>query len=127
MPSISSFIYCYSNSEKKMITFVEPDFIPGNFTFNADFSIVDLNPSQTYTLRIDFKGPEDEVIFKTDDQQIQSPDEAKEKKRIGVLINFEFKNVPLKTEGLYKTSVYLDNVLLGTFAIPVMRGSDQNE
>lgn len=110
-----------------MITFVEPDFIPGNYTFNADFSIVDLNPSETYTLRIDFKGPDDEVIFKTDDQQLQSPDETKEKKRIGVLINFEFKNVPLKTEGLYKTSVYLDNVLLGTFAIPVMRGSDQNE
>ncbi|MDX6157137.1 hypothetical protein SIA70_13575 [Bacillus subtilis] len=130
MPRISSFMYCAIDDEgnNEMTTSINPDYIPGNYTFYSTFSIVDLKADRSYLLRLEFKDPNEEQVFITEDQKLESPVEDKvKKKHVGVLVNFEYKNVPLKQEGLYTTAVYVDNELIGDFTIPVYKGREDNE
>lgn len=128
MPRISSFMYCTSdtNTQNEMLSYIKPDFIPGNYTFYAAFSIVDLYPEKTFLLRVEFRDPDDQIVFSTDDQKLEGPNKDG-KQHVGALINFTFKNVPLKKEGLYTTSVCVNDVSLGTFSIPVYKGSEEDE
>ncbi|MGN7379195.1 hypothetical protein [Bacillus altitudinis] len=132
MPYISSFMYYKVDGEqnREILEFISPDFIPGNYSFNAYFPIVGFEVEEEYTLRLEFEDSYGTLLFSTGEQNLekskidrQSPFEN----QWGLIIDFEYKNVPFKHEGLYVTKVYANNKKLGEFAIPVYRGGDIDE
>ncbi|WP_144471439.1 hypothetical protein [Bacillus pumilus] len=111
-----------------MVKYLTPDYIPGNYSFDSDFTVVGFEVGVEYSLVIEFKGPDGDLIFRTGEEKIKNDntDEGQEN-HWGIAINFEYKNVPMDKEGLYTTTVYSNNELLGTFAIPILRKGDKHE
>ncbi|HEO8419795.1 TPA: hypothetical protein VBX77_001768 [Yersinia enterocolitica] len=129
MPSISSFLYCdeaiFDETRAKpeigeLIDVIQPDFIPGNFSFTVVFSLMGV--SAHHDLKVAFIDPESGAVLETDELPLEAnvsgdlPDEAQ-----GVFVVFELKNVPLEYEGIYTTYIFLDGEILGEYPIPVVK------
>lgn len=131
MTRISTFVYCEGvqneNTPKTVknniigpMNVLRPMYIPGTFSFSIFVSILGVDLNQDHNLRITFSY-EESIIVDTGNsllaaQKLES--DLPESER-GFMLNMDLRNVVLKKEGSYKTSVYLDENLLGEYPIYV--------
>lgn len=141
MPRISTFMYAERtepNQQGQMtitnpLITINPMFVPGMFSFSIIFGIVDINNDSDHTIQITFNSPNDEdtPLINTDvislqnrviplENEVDLPLEQK-----NLMFNLDFRNVVLKTEGLYKSKVYIDGTLSGEYPIYVKAGETQ--
>lgn len=134
MPYISTFVYCesienenVSNDSKLHIVgpmhIITPLFVPSMFSFCVSFGILNLKLDKPHSLRFIFKGPdvEQENIIDTGDmdlplQEVNDglPDDMK-----GIMMNFDFRNIPFRSEGEYSSEIIIDGKEMGKFPIKV--------
>jgi hypothetical protein len=134
MPKISTFMYCeeaIGNGQKMQISgplqIITPLFVPGMFSFAVVFGILDVDLSTcSYSLQVKFLSPQkDEILIDSGvlqlDKQQQSENKLPPEMR-GVMFNFDFRNVPFRQEGIYKTVILLNGEEIGEFPIQVKGG-----
>lgn len=141
MPYISTFIYCENANvgpnqklhiEAPLLNF-SPLFLPGMFSFSVAMGILDLDLSKDYTFQLLFFSPEKDEKPVVDTGLITLPknqsDEPSDlpKDAQGIMLNMDFRNVPLRHRGTYRTEVMLNGDKIGTFPIWVQQGREPNE
>lgn len=131
MAKVSTFLYaenCRYDGNRKLniinpLQIFTPAFIPGQFSFAVAFGILGVDFSESRQAKYILRGPDGEIIIDSgmfkipipDDPTTHSlPDEMK-----GAFLNIDVRNAILKTEGVYNSEVYLDDVRLGVFPIQV--------
>lgn len=96
-----------------ILTALNPEYIPGLFTFSVLVFLLDLEPGKEMNLSISFVDPngdnaayiESPIQYEGDDSNI--PQEYK-----GLNIGVDWKNVNLKVSGLYKLQVAVNGDIL---------------
>lgn len=134
MPHISTFMYCEDAIDNKspdgnklslnnpFIVF-RPLFIPSQFSFGVVMGIIGLDFEEKQNLQVKFSSPNDDVILDTGvidldlaltipDKESNLPPEFR-----GAIMNLNFRNVPLRVEGIYRSDVFINSELLGQFPI----------
>ncbi|MGG3115301.1 DUF6941 family protein [Bacillus paranthracis] len=136
MPMVINFVYCDQVDvvEGKLtiggpLNFINPRFVPGMFSFTVAFGIVGLNTQQRNDLQLKFFDVNDDEIMSTGILTI--PENADIDPNLpmevrGFMANMEFKNVVFKSEGAYKTELYLNGERLGQYPI-IVKGVEGNE
>lgn len=139
MAHISTFIYCEDTQQIQVGTqksqlkinligpmqIMTPMFIPSMFSFSICFGILDFDMSVPHKLRVVFKESKEKEkpIIDTEDMNFSIPIQEKKialpENMNGSMINFNFKNIALRHEGTYCTSIYFDDSLLGDYPIDV--------
>lgn len=127
---IVSFVYCMKveNDEQgnpviiKPIQMLTPQFLPTEYTFTVSFGLFDINPNEKNMFEISFTDSENHEIVKNKFTlpKISSKD-IDMHKPLGLQINMEFKNVELLIEGEYKSTVKVNEDMLGVYPINVMK------
>ena len=92
-----------------ILTALNPEYVPGLFTFSVLIFLLDLEPGKELNLSVSFIDPngdnaayiESPIQYEGDDSNI--PQEHK-----GVNIGIDWKNVNLKVSGLYTLRVVVD-------------------
>ena len=89
-------------------------------------SITDFSAFQNHTGFLKLLGPDNQVIIKTDQFEVEKVSEedpemyGSENVVSGITMGMEFGNVQFKGPGLYKVEVFFDDDLLADFSIPVL-------
>ena len=143
MAKISNFLYCL-NVERTMfapgkgesinavgvLAVLNPEYVPGSFSFSIVFSIWDLDEASENSIKIIFKDNNNEEIVNTGDITLpKKPADLNSKlpsQYIGYNLSMDFRNVVFKNEGEYTTYVYFNDMVLGKYPIFV-RGVRSNE
>ncbi|HIX23773.1 MAG TPA: hypothetical protein IAA09_02300 [Candidatus Lachnoclostridium avicola] len=131
MAELTNFIYCI-NAERipskdgksdsvnaiGVLSSLTPEFVPGTFSFSIIFSVLDVNISESNTIRITFfkEGEEDNLVDSdviTISPLSQDTDEVKlPPKYQGFNMSMDFRNVVFEQEGLYNTKVIFNDHVL---------------
>lgn len=131
---ISTFIYCLGADKPNVpnapinaigvLNIITPEFIPSAFSFSIIVGFVGMKDKSNHTLDIIFKDNHDKPLVEAKGVNISMdnidvttlglPDEAK-----GMMLSMDLKNVILREEGKYSTSVSLDGEKLGDYDIYV--------
>ncbi|MCF8011302.1 MAG: hypothetical protein K9L17_14015 [Clostridiales bacterium] len=134
MPYVSTFVYTEDSSVdnstqgKQRLSLINPQhifrpaFVPGNFSFSIFFGILDLDMHKEHTLRYLFVAPENEQTLIDSGETNVKPSETESDlppEMQGVLVTLNFRNVPLRYEGIYNSKVIVDGYELGEFPIYV--------
>lgn len=134
MPYISTFIYCENiqnentpNGPKMHIIepmhIMTPAFIPSMFSFCIVFGILNIQLDRRHILRYVFKGAETdqppiidtgEIVLPIQEKKGNLPDDMN-----GIMMNMDFRNIPLQYEGSYNSEIFVDGTSLGIFPIKV--------
>lgn len=137
MPNISNFMYCERiepgpNGQLLLtnpLLIINPMFVPGMFSFGVVFGIKDMNLDENHALRLLFLSPDEKDAPIIDTNNLPLARETLSGQKIGlpveeqgVMLNLDFRNVVLKSEGTYKTVIILDGVTLGEYSIYVKAG-----
>ena len=126
MVLITSFIYCGETKEHEKsnqpeivnpIQVIRTKYMPTYFTFSIVCVIYDMNLTQNNKVSLSFKKPDGEVIVDTGEAIINKRANDEDL----LQINVEFRNVALESTGVYCTEVKLNNKLLGSYPIPVVK------
>lgn len=131
MSKIISFLYCESSQNDLTpagpklhligpMLKLSPMFIPSMFSFSILINIGDMDINSSHILRFVFKSPkgEEASIIDTGDVIIQIPDDIDPADEIhALMLNMDFRNIPLRHKGVYKGQVYFDKILLGEYPI----------
>lgn len=142
MPRIATFIYSDNsqlsiNNNSQVLTITnpmlifKPTFIPSTFSFAVTIGILGADESTPHVLRYIFKKKDsEELIINTGDMQFPARNTDTDSAQVpheynGFLVNLDFRNVVLKSEGEYVSQVYLDTIHLGDFPIYV-KGIETN-
>lgn len=141
MPRISTFMYAERtepNQQGQMtvsnpLLVINPIFVPGMFSFSIIFGVIGISNQSDHTMQIIFNSPneEDEPLINTGiiplskgmapfEKTLDLPPEQK-----GMMFNLDFRNVVFKTEGIYKSTVFIDGEMLGEHPIYVKGGEPQ--
>lgn len=141
MPYISTFVYAEdSNAELtpqgQKLHIINPQqiflpmFVPGMFSFAVAFGILEVNTQESHRIRYVFYSPVEGELPLIDTGEVVLPivteDNGVPIDMQGIMLNLNFRNVPFRLEGAYKSEIYLDGNLLGIFPIKV-RGKERNE
>lgn len=133
MPIISTFMYCEEAKPigdklqiNNPLNIFRPPFVPSTFSFSIVFGILGLDITEDLSLvRLIFK-KQDEVVIDTGNLEIKQekdpnltvlPMEAR-----GLMANLDFRNVILRSEGMYETDIYLNGEKIGNYPIYVKGG-----
>jgi len=130
---ISSFTYCDSIETQmtpngpafqivKPLQILAPIAIPGNYSFAISCSLSDISSSEGKTMTIVFSDPDGNEVAKVGNIRIEIPKEASNSKVASMQVNIDFRNLIISKEGVYKTSVILENDTIGEYRIPVFKG-----
>ncbi len=131
---VSTFIYCLGTDRPNVpnapinangiLNILVPEFIPSTFTFSIVVGIVGMEDKIPYLLDIVFYDCHDKPLVEakgikvslpdTDANILGLPDGAK-----GLMLSMDFKNVIIRDEGMYSTSVSLNGQKLGDYDIYV--------
>lgn len=109
---------------------INPVFVPGLFSFSVVFGVMGINFDFDHTVRLVFLDGEDNVIIDSNNISLPKgviPDDAigLPPEERGFMFNLDFRNVVFKTEGTYKTQVYIDGDLMGDYPIFVKAGGSK--
>jgi len=121
MARISTFMYAESTgievngtNQKMQINgpmhLFQPLFVPSQFSFSVIMGILGMDTEQSNTIRFTFSSPKKEIIIDTNSITLQPqpmeqghlPPELR-----GMMMNLDFRNVPLREEGEYYSEVFL--------------------
>jgi hypothetical protein len=137
MPYLSTFVYCeginvtpQSNGQIVSLTNPQhvfaPAFVPGQFSFGVSFGILELDvENQEHIARYVFKDPKGKTVIDTQDVKLSKDNippgsfEFPEDMR-GIIMNMDFRNIPFKEVGAYKSEVFVDGVSIGIREIKVI-------
>ena len=106
---------------KNPYTVITPYAVPGNFSFVLTFSMIDLQPGQSYSVEISIKNPNGEDIRepgKVDFDFLPTSEETK-KSMHSASLSLNFKNVIFKEEGIHTFHVKLEGHNHKELEIPV--------
>ncbi|MFB9859611.1 DUF6941 family protein [Salinicoccus siamensis] len=136
MPKITTFVYAeeISNTRDNKLNIVNPlnvfrpAFVPGMFSFSVVIGIIGLDVTQgKHTLRIKFYGEDQKETPLIDTGYVPLEDVPTGPLSLpselrGMMGSMDFRNVVMKSEGVYITEVFVDGDLLGEFPIHVLAG-----
>ena len=136
MPKVAFFIYSLGVAERVQgeqremnivnpTYILQPDFIPGNFSFAVATSIFGIDADRPHKLRLRFFHSEDRelVVFDTGESDIPPirnedstglPEELR-----GIQLAFELRNVVFRKTGRYEASLEIDGEVLGVYEVYV--------
>ena len=132
MMQVHDIIFCLNSSNiggqgvnaYTVLSAVNPEYIPGLFSFSTIVTIIGIDCSKDHVLKLIFYNEEETVgalegpLTPIDDSS-NLPDEYK-----GINLSVDWNNVNLKKEGSYTLSVYLDGKKLKDKSIYV-KGKNQ--
>jgi len=129
MAKIKNFIYCLNaTSDDKIanamgiLLTINPDYMPGNFSFSIFFTIVDIK-EDLHNLKIEFLDPDGEEVIPALKGEIpykkKEEDNELDSDYSGVNISANLQNVNLKKNGKYKTVITFDGAKLNEYEILV--------
>ena len=137
MAKLTNFIYCLnaqrvsaddgkgdSINAMGVLSALTPEFVPGTFSFSIIFSVLDIDISGNNTIQIIFArdGEKENLVDSgviaippiADEDEVGLPGEYK-----GLNMSLDFRNVIFESDGLYNTSVFFNNELLGNAPVYV--------
>jgi hypothetical protein len=143
MPRISTFMYCEKaepNQNGKLqieqpLLALNPAFVPGMFSFSIVAGLTGVDRQMKHELRILFLSPEEgqDPLIDTGVLTIEADSSLHSKEEPinpledhgGLMFNLDFRNVVLKSEGVYQTVVIVDGDVLGEYPIYTKSGNAQ--
>ena len=91
-----------------------PDYIPGLFTFSVILTILDLNPQEEHKFKVQFLSPSDETVVELEGPfKVPNPKPLLPQKYHGVNLAMDWTNTNLKSSGVYKLKVWVDDEFIG--------------
>lgn len=131
MPKITTFLYCEGSQNEVLpkggnklhligpMLKLTPMFIPSMFSFSVCISIEDVSIDTQHVGKFVFNNPEGEEVINTGDVPMAIQPEAIDPtdEIHSLLLGLDFRNVVLKTEGVYVGKIYFDGELLGEQSI----------
>lgn len=143
MAKLSNFLYCLNVESKPgvhsseasinaigVLPTLNPEFVPGAFSFSIVFSIWDFDETLCNQIKIVFKDQMNNELVNTGN--IVLPQKSAEKsvklfpQYVCYNLSMDFRNVVFEKEGEYITDIYFNDNLLGSNPIYV-RGRRLNE
>ena len=103
-----------------------PMFVPSQFSFSIHVGITGIDLDSEHIVKLIFWDPSDKTTPLVDTKNdARIPIQTDRSKKIpadqrALMLNMDFKNVIMATNGTYTTDVYLDDDKLGSFPIYVM-------
>lgn len=126
MAIIQDFLYCLNINTVDgrtdivgLLSAMEPEYIPGLFSFSINFTILDLEEGEHF-ITVKFKNPDREIITSINDVKVEYKKDANSnlpKEYRGVNVAAGLQNVDFKKSGVYSTQIILDDVDMGEFEI----------
>ena len=126
MAFVASFNYCQEirdQGQGKQPEIVNPmqiirtKYMPTYFTVSIASAIYGLSFEHENTVRLIFKSPSGQVLADTGDAKT-----AKGREKADLLqVNVEFRNIALESEGEYYTELKLNDEVLGSYSIAVVK------
>lgn len=120
---VSDIIFCLkaTNSVEtgvnadRIVNVLNPDYIPGLFTFSIIVMILDYDVTQTHSLSLKLSSPSDEQVVKLDTTvpSIAGEPSNLPKEYQGVTFAIDCNNANFKSSGLYKLTVTIDGSIVG--------------
>lgn len=120
---VSDIIFCLkaTNSAEtgvnadRIVNVLNPDYIPGLFTFSIIVMILDYDVTQTHSLLLELSSPSNEQVVKLDTiiPSIAGEPSNLPKEYQGVTFAIDCNNTNLKSSGLYKLTVTIDGLTVG--------------
>ena len=123
MANVSDVIFCLraTNDEEQgasattILTALNPEYIPGLFTFSVIITLLDIDTSMEHRLTVDFMGPHEENVVHIDSElpvinnnkESNLPQQYK-----GLNVAMDWNNVNLKVSGEYTIIIAVDGSLL---------------
>lgn len=93
-----------------------PMFIPGGHSFSVTFGFLEVNPDAQHRIQFSIISCETgEQVINIDNIEVPpnaQPDKFIPKESTGIMLNFDFRNVPFKKEGKYEVHITLDGETL---------------
>ena len=126
MAKISDIIFC-SNAQNvdgvgvsanNILTVINPEYVPGLFSFSVVVTILDLDCSNPHELFVEFLDPTDESVIDINAQvpvvedNSNLPNEYK-----GLNLAMDWNNVNFKRSGVYTIKIKIDGELIGEKSI----------
>lgn len=91
-----------------------PDYIPGLFTFSVILIILGLDPQADHSFKAEFWSPSGECVVNIGGPfSIPNPDLSIPQEYQGVNLAMNWNNTNLRSSGVYKLKVWVDNKLIG--------------
>ena len=133
MARVSSFVFCDSVQVQQTsqgaqywqiinpLQVLSPYAIPGAFSFAFSFGISEFNTEKNNILSIQFSDPEGTVINDSGPINIPAFPEGVgnlPKDFRSIMLNMDFRNLPIKHSGLYSLVVNMNDEQIGEFKIP---------
>lgn len=126
MAKISDIIFC-SNAQNidgvgvsanNILTVINPEYVPGLFSFSVVVTTLDLDCSISHELFVEFLDPTDESVIEINvpvpvvEDNSNLPKEYK-----GLNLAMDWNNVNFKRSGVYKIKIRIDDELIGEKSI----------
>ena len=129
MAVLKNFIYCLRTDQnldgivnvEGVMSVLQPEYVPGMFSFSIFFTLLGLSRG-SHSLRVEFRNPNGEVVTSVEEKNLEYfPPETDElpAEQSGLNIVIQMQNVVMRTNGMYNTTVQLDDTDLGEFEIYV--------
>ncbi len=125
---VTSFLYCNGYTQVDgmpallgPLQFLNPAFIPGQYSFVVSFGLFHLPDSGEITLEYKFVSPTGKTVHNISSVALPIAKEEKEKKCVGMQVNMDLKNIVLEMEGTYKSILYINGEKVGEYPIAVVK------
>lgn len=120
---VSDIIFCLKATNSKetgvnadrIVNVLNPDYIPGLFTFSIIVMVLGYDVTQTHLLSLKLSSPSDEqvVVLETTVPSMDGEPSNLPKEYQGITFAIDCNNTNLKSSGLYKLIVSIDGSILG--------------
>ena len=120
MATVHDIIFCLNAtniggqgaSAHTILSAINPEYIPGLFSFSTIITILGIDTTKEHTLKLVFENDNEPISTAIGplpilDDQSNLPFQYK-----GINLSVNWNNVNLKKDGIYKLSVYIDDVEL---------------
>lgn len=96
-----------------ILSALTPAYIPGLFSFSTVISVLDVSSEVEHLFRVVFKDPEGNTTFNVSNSfTVQKRTDVLPAEYQGINFTMNFNNIEFKMSGLYKMSIWIDEVLL---------------
>lgn len=113
-------------SANNILTALNPEYIPGLFTFSIIITVVGIDKNLEHHIGINFLEPSgiQLAVFNAPVPRVEDPSNIPEEYK-GINLSLDLNNVDLKTEGLYELQVEFDGQIIAKKTIYV-KGKNQS-
>lgn len=122
MANVSDVIFCLraTNDEEQgasattILTALNPEYIPGLFTFSVIIILLDIDTSMEHRLTVDFMDPHEKNVVHIDSELpvINNKESNLPQQYKGLNVAMDWNNVNLKVSGEYTIIIAVDGSLL---------------